>query len=161
MSKTTEQHIAESKAIIDEFSPFASENGAQPFTTFDDFLAAVPKPQEEKVIGGRLCFFEGMGAEQKDNLIAAHSRDDGMGNVTVENKGWRTNVIKQTWRVKFGGPLVLDTPEKAQRFYTTVPAQIEQQMYEVAARVSGLADVEKRRKNSDGTDGTSISRSSA
>jgi hypothetical protein len=102
-----------------------------------------------------------MGAEQKDNLIAAHSRDDGMGNVTVENKGWRTNVIKQTWRVKFGGPLVLDTPEKAQRFYTTVPAQIEQQMYEVAARVSGLADVEKRRKNSDGTDGTSISRSSA
>ena len=131
---------------------------APDFTSFDDFLAAIPSPQETAIIGGRTCYFEGMSALQKDNLIAAHSRDDGEGNVSVENKGWRTNVIKQAWRVKFGGPLVLDTPDKADRFYKTVPAQIEQQMYEVAARVSGLGDTEKRRKNSDNGGGTSTPR---
>ena len=131
---------------------------APDFTSFDDFLSAIPSPQEAAVIGGRTCYFEGMSAQQKDNLIAAHSRNDGEGNVSVENKGWRTNVIKQAWRTKFGGPLVLDTPEKADKFYKTVPAQIEQQMYEVAARVSGLGDAEKRRKNSENGGGTSTPR---
>jgi hypothetical protein len=72
----------------------STDNGsASPFTTLDDFFAAVPRPQESAVIGGRTLFFEGMAAEAKDNLIAAHSRDDGEGNVSVENKAWRTNVI--------------------------------------------------------------------
>lgn len=136
----------------------STNDDAAPFTSFEDFLAAAPRPQETAVIGGRTCYFEGMSAKQKDALIAAHSKDDGAGNVSVENKGWRSNVIKQAWVVAFGGKPVIDTPEKAERFYNTIPAQIEQEMYEVAARVSGLGDVEKRRKNSDNGGGTSTSR---
>jgi hypothetical protein len=144
-TKAMQEHIA------------LAESDASAFTTFDDFLSALPRPQETAVIGGRTLYFEGMSAEKKDNLIAAHSKDDGMGNVSVENKGWRTNVIKQAWVVAFGKGPVLDSKEKADRFYTTIPAQIEQQMYEVAARVSGLGEVDKRRKNSENGGGTSTS----
>ena len=135
--------------------------GAPDASTLDDFFSAVPHPQEKALIGGRWCYFEGGSAEDKDKLIANHSRDDGMGNVSVEQKRWRTNVIAMAWRQTFGGPRMLATPADADRFYTMIPAAIEMEMYKVAARVSGLADVEERRKNSDAGGGTATSRMSA
>jgi hypothetical protein len=136
-------------------TPFGS---GMEFTDLDDFFSAVPRPQESANIGGRIVYFEGLSAENKDRLIAAHSKDDGMGNVSVENKQWRTNVIAGAWVKAFGGERVLGKPEDVARFYKTIPAQIEMEMYEVAARVSGLGDVEKRRKNSDNGGGTSTPR---
>lgn len=141
-------------------APLTLENGAHTadFSTLDDFFASVPRPQETAVIAGKTCYFEGLSAENKDRLIAAHSKDDGAGNVSVENKQWRTNVIAGAWVKAFGGERVLGKPEDVARFYKTIPAQIEVEMYEVAARVSGLGDVEKRRKNSDAAGGTSTPR---
>jgi hypothetical protein len=66
-----------------------------------------------------------------------------------------------TWVKEFGGARVLEDHKVREKFYKTIPAQIEQQMYEVAARVSGLGDTEKRRKNSGADGGTSTSRTSA
>jgi hypothetical protein len=146
--------------------PNVSENGSAPdFSNLDDFFAAVPRPQESKVIGGRMCYFEGGSPEDRDNVIAAHSQEDEEGKTKVSDKGWRTNVIAKTWVAKFGGPKVLEDHKAREKFYKTIPAQIEQEMYEVAARVFGIAstkaEAEKRRKNSDGTATSSTSPSSA
>jgi hypothetical protein len=144
-----------------ETVPDLNGSSTAPFSTLDDFFSSVPRPQETVVIGGRTLHFEGLSAENKDRLIANHSKDDGMGNVSVENKQWRTNVIAGAWVKAFGGARVLEKPDDVARFYRTIPAQVEMEMYEVAARVSGLGDVEKRRKNSENGGGTSTSRTSA
>jgi hypothetical protein len=164
MKKTNESAggataVVEGDTLEAEFQELERANGVPtPFSTLDDFFTAVPRPQETAVVGGRTLYFEGLSAENKDRLIAHHSRDDGMGNVSVENKQWRTNVIAGAWVKSFGGERVLkDTPDVA-RFYKNVPAQVEQEMYEIASRVSGLGDVEKRRKNSGADGGTSTPR---
>lgn len=151
-----------SKQTLDAPLTLSTDNGsASPFTTLDDFFSTAARPQETAVIAGKTCHFEGMSAAAKDHLIGFHSRDDGEGNVSVENKQWRTNVIAESWVTAFGGTRVLAKKEDIDRFYKTIPAQIEQAMYEVAARVSGLGDTEKRRKNSGAAGGSSTSPTSA
>jgi hypothetical protein len=103
-----------SKQTLDAPLTLSTDNGsASPFTTLDDFFSATARPQETAVIAGKTCHFEGMSAAAKDHLIGYHSRDDGEGNVSVENKQWRTNVIAESWVKAFGGARVLAKKEDA------------------------------------------------
>jgi hypothetical protein len=130
-----------------------STNGDVPvldFTTLDDFFDAVRPTQETLVIGNRRLYFEAGSPADKDKLFEVHRRDDGMGNISIENKRWRINVIALAWVKAFGGPRVLASPDDADRFYHHKGfASIEMDMFLVALRVNGLGEeAEKRRKNS-------------
>lgn len=150
--------IANAKRREAEYLTDLATGDAEDVTSLDDALSANPIPYRSTVINGRRYHFEGMSPQAKDALIKKHSQDDGMGNTSVDQTMWRTDVIALTWVTGQGGKRIIDTKEKADRFFTAPGfAAIEAKMYDVAKEVAGLGDVEERRKNSVNGGGSSTS----
>ena len=150
---------AELKAgIVGTLTDAAPTNGVKEVTSLEDFFSDIDTPYEYAVIDGRGYHFEGLSPQAKDALIAKHSKDDGMGNTSVDQTMWRTDVIALTWVDRRGGDRILNTEQKAHAFFTRKGiAPLEAKMYEVASRVAGLGDAETRRKNSANGGGTATS----
>jgi hypothetical protein len=146
----------ETLELAQDAPEYLTDNGieaqsGQEVQSLEDFLSTSKRKYERTVINGRVCHFEGGSPRSKDALIAKHSRDDGMGNTSVSQEMWRTDAIALTWVTGPGGKRILDTKEKAERFYSEADADEELEMYKVAARMLGIKEPEAKetaRKNS-------------
>ena len=128
--------------------------------SLEDYLAKKKPKYESVVIKGMRYHFQSGSPKAKDALLAKHSKDDGMGNVTVDQTMWRTDAIALTWVTGEGGSRILNSAEAANRFHAEADADDEMEMYKVAARCLGLKEPEAKeaaRKNSDGAGGTASS----
>jgi hypothetical protein len=132
-------------------------------TSLEDYFAKKKSKYERAIINGKAFHFQSGSPKAKDALLAKHSKDDGQGNVTVDQTMWRTDAIALTWVTGPGGARILDSSEKAHRFHAEADADEELEMYKVAARMLGLKEPgakEAERKNSDNGGGTVDSRTS-
>jgi hypothetical protein len=157
------------KGGTDYLEPVATEqpeymtgNGAEAedVTSLEDYLTKKPPKFVSEVIGGRRYWFKSGSPKAKDALLAKHSKDDGMGNVSVDQTMWRTDAIALTWVTGPNGGRVLNSADAAERFHAQADADDELAMYAVAARMLGLKESEAKdaaRKNSPDGGGTSTS----
>lgn len=165
---TTGRHIMSKKAdgVGDAPAEYmtAESNGAgnaEDVISLDDYFAKRRAKFESEVINGRRYWFQSGSPKAKDALLAKHRKDDGLGNVVVEETMWMTDAIALTWVTGPDGRRVLDSEDKARRFHAEADVADERAMYRVAARMLGLTAKDEKdaaRKNSDNGDTTSTLR---
>ena len=137
---------------------------ADDVTTLEDYFAKKKPKYARIVINGKAFHFQSGSPKAKDALLAKHTKDDGLGNTSVEQTMWRTDAIALTWVTGPGGTRVLDSKEKAERFHAEADADEELEMYtKGAAPMLGLkekAEKDGAAKNSDNGGGIAASHTS-